>query len=275
MEENAYLRARHLSESASQSAQELNKQWWENLPMTYVGWDKDDRLPTSFIEVEKTFLQNNPWLINNFNFSKWSGKKVLEMGCGSGAASCLFSKANADVVAIDLTGMATKLTKMNALSQKLDIDVLTMDAEKTTFEPGRFDFVFSWGVLHHSSNPLGAFKEISRLLHLDGEGLIMVYNKNSLRYFLKGFYWLIVKRKIFDGDSLETVQRYFTDGYYHKHYTPAELVSVLASVGLKTKKTSISHMAKKMIPFIPIKLDDRLKRTMGWLLIVEFVKEGV
>lgn len=273
MKENAYLRARHLSESASQSPQELNKQWWEKLPMTYERWEKDDRLPKDFAELEKIFLQSNPWISNNFDFSKWRDRRVLEIGCGSGAATCLFAKAHATVVAIDLTEMATKLTKMNALSQKLSVEVLNMDAEKTAFESGSFDFVFSWGVLHHSSTPQKAFKEVSRLLHLGGEGLIMVYNRNSLRYFLKGLYWLIVKGKLLAGDSLETVQRHFTDGYYHKHYTPAELVSSLASVGLKAKKTSFDHMAKKMIPFIPKKLDDYLKKTMGWFIIVEFVKE--
>lgn len=273
MEQNAYLRARQLSESASQTAQQLNKQWWETLPMTYVEWEKDERLPESFIELERAFLQNNPWLGNHFNFSTWKGKKVLEIGCGSGAASCLFAKANANVVAIDLTEIAVKLTKMNAHSQKLDVVVLNMDAENTTFESGSFDFVFSWGVLHHSSNPLQAFNEISRLLCLGGEGLIMVYSKHSLRYFLKGLYWLVVKRKIFAGDSLATVQHHYTDGYYHKHYAPAELVAALAKLGLKTKKISIDHMAKKMIPLIPKKLDDYLKRTMGWLLIVEFIKE--
>lgn len=274
MEENSFLKARHLAESASQSPQELNKQWWENLPMTYVEWEKDDRLPESFAEVEMAFLQNNPWISNNFNFSKWRDKRVLEIGCGSGAATCLFAKVHANVVAIDLTEMATKLTKMNALGQNLNVEVYNMDAEKTSFESESFDFVFSWGVLHHSSAPQETFREVSRLLCSGGEGLIMVYNRNSLRYYLKGLYWLILKGKLFVGDSLATAQRYFTDGYYHKHYTPAELVSSLASVGLKTKKTSIDHMAKKMVPFIPKNLDDYLKRTMGWLLIVEFVKSA-
>ncbi|MBU1109737.1 MAG: class I SAM-dependent methyltransferase [Candidatus Riflebacteria bacterium] len=273
MEENPFLRARKSSESASQSPQELNKQWWENLPMTYTEWEKDDRLPESFAKVEMAFLQSNPWIRRRFSFANWRGKKVLEIGCGSGAATILFAKVQANVVAIDITEMATKLTRMNALSQGLSVEVFNMDAEKTAFESGNFDFVFSWGVLHHSSKPQEAFKEVSRLLHSGGEGLIMVYNKNSLRYILKGLYWLIAKGKLFAGDSLETVQRYFTDGYYHRHYTPAELVTSLANVGLKTKKVSIDHMAKKMIPFIPKILDDFLKRTLGWLLIVEFVKK--
>ena len=273
MEENSFLKARHLADSASQSSQELNKQWWENLPMTYEDWGKGDRLPKDFAELEKIFLQSNPWIGKNFDFSKWKNKRVLEIGCGAGPATCLFAKAHANVVAIDLTEMAIKLTKMNALSQKLSVDLLNMDAEKTAFESGSFDFVFSWGVLHHTFTPLKAFREVSRLLHVGGEGLIMVYNRNSLRYYLKGLYWLIAKGKFLAGDSLETAQRYYTDGYYHKHYTTAELVSSLASVGLKTRKTSITHMAKQMIPFLPKKLDDYLKRTMGFLLIVEFVKE--
>lgn len=273
MVENAFMRARHLSESASQSAQGLNRQWWENLPMTYAGWEQEVRDIDSFADVERAFLGSNPWIDNNFDFSKWAGKRVLEIGCGSGAAACLFAKAHADVVAIDLTERAAKLTRMNALSQKLNIMTLNMDAEKIAFESGRFDFVFSWGVLHHSSRPLDAFQEVGRLLNLGGEGLIMVYNRNSLRYYLKGLYWLIVKGKIVGGDTLESVQRHYTDGYYHKHYRPTELESVLASLGLKTKKTSIDHMAKKMIPLIPKSLDDFFKRTVGWLLIVEFVKE--
>lgn len=273
MEETPFLKARHMAESASQSSQQLNKEWWENLPMTYEGWDKTDRLQNDFVVLENLYLQSNPWLIKSFDFSKWKNKRVLEIGCGSGAATCLFAKAGANVVAIDLTEVATNLTKANVESQRLSVEVFNMDAERTSFESKSFDFVFSWGVLHHSSAPLEAFREVSRVLRSGGEGLIMVYNRNSLRYYLKGLYWLIVKRMILAGDTIETAQRYFTDGYYHKHYTSAELASSLASVGLQTKKISIDHMAKKMIPFIPKCLDDRLKSTLGWFIVVEFVKE--
>lgn len=272
MEQNAYQRARHQSESTAMSAQELNRKWWESLPMTYVDWDEADRLPQDFVQVEQAFLQNNPWIGDNFDFTALRGKRVLEIGCGAGAASCLFARAGAKVVAIDLTATAAKLTEMNSRSQKLKVDVLNMDAEKTAFAKGSFDFVFSWGVLHHSSNPLRAFSEVSRVLGAGGAGLIMVYNRSSLRYWLKGLYWLIIKGRLFFGDTLQSVQRHYTDGYYHQHYTPAELVALLASAGLEVQRISIDHMNKKMIPLIPRALDDYLKRTFGWLLIVEFIK---
>ena len=273
MAENAYQKARDQSEATVGSAQSRNRLWWENLPMTYAAWEGDDRSPGQPAEVEKAFLESNPWLVDNFDFSKWRGKRVLEIGCGAGAASCLFAKAGAEVTAIDLTAAAASLTRANASAQRLDVTVLNMDAEKTAFGAETFDFIFSWGVLHHSSDPNAAFKELARLLRMGGEGLIMVYNRNSLRYYLKGLYWLLAKGKLFEGETMASVQRYFTDGYYHRHYTPAELAAILAGLGLKARTISVSHMAKKMIPYVPLWLDNYLKRTMGWLLIVEFVKE--
>lgn len=272
MEDNAYQKARNASESSATSAQELNRQWWEKLPMTYVDWERDERNPGSARQVEAAFLSSNPWLAGHFDFSKWAGRRVLEIGCGAGAASCLFAKGGADVIAIDLTAAAMRLTRDNARQQALDVAVLNMDAEKTAFRSESFDFVFSWGVLHHSSRPEVAFGEVARILKQGGECLLMVYNRNSLRYYFKGLYWLLAKGKLFRGDTLASVQRHFTDGYYHKHYTAAELVAALAAAGLHVSSTAVSHMAKKMIPWIPLWLDEYLKRTLGWLLIVEVSK---
>ena len=100
----------------------------------------------------------------------------------------------------------------------------------------------------------------------------MVYNRLSLRYYLKGLYWLFFKRKIFKGYSLRTVQRFFTDGYYHNHFTAKELALSLSDVGLTTHRISITHMSKRMIPFILRRLDDYWKTKYGWLLIAEFYK---
>jgi hypothetical protein len=71
---------------------------------------------------------------------------------------------------------------------------------------------------------------------------------------------------------LSKVQRYFTDGYYHKHFKARELVSSLSDLGLTIIRLSVTHMSKKMIPNIPTKLDEYLKVKYGWLLIAEFYK---
>lgn len=265
---------RNTIERNSPDAQGLNKGWWESLPMTYKDWDQKDRTLSlnDFINLEKDFLEVNSCFFNKFNFDTFKNKKVLEIGCGSGVASCLFSKAGADVTAIDITEAAVKMTTENSKTQNTNFKVNRMDGEKLQFENENFDYVFSWGVLHHSNNPPLAFKELSRVLKSSGKGMVMVYNRNSLRYYLKGFYWLFIKGKFFKNYSMDSVQSFFTDGYYHKHYTKSELVCEFSKLNLNPLKVSIGHMSKKMIPLIPKKIDEFLKKKFGWFLILEFQK---
>ncbi len=257
--------------------QERNKLWWEAHPMTYEDWDKQRelRIPKSkkdFLKVEENFLNGNPFF-RGFDFGAFKNKKVLEIGCGSGAASCLFAKGGAKVVAVDITKEGVEMTRKNANFQNLKIKVLRADAKNLDFPNENFDYIFSWGVLHHSQNTIKAFKEVSRVLRKGVSGLIMVYNKNSLRYYINGLNWLILKGKIFKGYNLEKVQDFYTDGYYHRHFTARELKKELGKLGLKCDKIIITHMGTKMIPFLPKFIILWLKDHFGWLLIIKFKKE--
>jgi hypothetical protein len=100
----------------------------------------------------------------------------------------------------------------------------------------------------------------------------MVYNSASLRYYLRGLQWLLLKGKLLANDNFKTVQRYYTDGYYHRHFTPRELTKYLNACGLNIRRLSVSHMKKRMIPAIPQQLDEALKEKFGWFVIAEFDK---
>ena len=272
-----FVRARAHAESSAAGLQERNRLWWEQLPMTYVDWDKTARGVSTgqqFALLEAQFLEGNPWL-KGFPFSVFKNQHVLEIGCGSGVASCLFAKHGAKVTAIDLTECAVRTARANASAQWLALDVVAMDAEKLRFEADSFDYVFSWGVLHHSANANLTFAEAARVLRPGGGGMFMVYHKSSLRYYVRGLQWLIFKGKVFRGQNLDTVQRFFTDGYYHRHFTAAELVAALAAAGLEVDRVEVSHMNTRMIPFLPKAWVDVLKRNWGWLLIVQFSKQRV
>lgn len=252
-----------------------NKGWWELLPMTYADWDSDKRIPktkSDFLKVEKLLLDGNPFLRDHYNFNSLKNKKVLEIGCGSGAASCLFAKGGADVTSVDITDNAIKITKANAKAQGLKLKAVRRDAEKLDFNNESFDYVFSWGVLHHSQNTIKAFEKVSNVLKKGGRGLIMVYNKNSLRYYVNGLYWLLFKGKILDGYNFESVQSFYTDGYYHRHFTPRELKKALEKLGLKCDKIFITHMGTRMIPLLPNPIVNWIKKHYGWLLVAEFRK---
>ena len=149
-----------------------------------------------------------------------------------------------------------------------------MDAEKLKFDKEYFDYVYSWGVIHHSANPEKIFFNIFRVLKKGGSSFVMVYNKHSLRYYCLGLYYLFGKFKIFQGYNLETVQKYFTDGYYHKHYTKNDMKKLLTKIGFKNIKIEIDYMAARIFPGVKknSKLDKYLKKKFGWFLIVKFKK---
>jgi ubiquinone/menaquinone biosynthesis C-methylase UbiE len=259
---NPYISAR----SGEGSPQERNRAWWEALPMTYQDWNAAGR-STTRDQAVSDFLSGNPWFTEEF-FSRQKGKSVLEIGCGSGAASVLFARAGAKVTAIDLTQAAVDMA--SAHTEGLDVSVQRMDAERLAFPDQSFDYVFSWGVLHHSASPEKAFAEVARVLKPGGSALMMVYNKSSARYWVKGLVRLLLKGDILRGETLDSVQRFHTDGYFHRHYTASEFSRAVAP--LRVVRICYSHMAKKMLPVIPRSLDEFAKRRWGWFLIAELTK---
>ena len=266
----------HKDAARSGDPQERNRAWWEALPMTYAEWESAERVPKTaqdFEAVNRAYLQANPWIAEHVRFADHKDKLVLEIGCGAGSATCLFAKAGAMVTAVDLTAQAVAMTGANAAAQGLkNVRVVRMDAEKLDLPDGSLDFVYSWGVIHHSSEPQTIFGHVARVLRPGGSGLVMVYNRGSLRYWIRGLQWLLLKGKLFSGETLDSVQRFFTDGFFHKHYAGRELVRALEKAGLSDVRLSRTHMSKKMIPLIPRALDEWLKRHYGWLLVAEFRK---
>jgi 2-polyprenyl-3-methyl-5-hydroxy-6-metoxy-1,4-benzoquinol methylase len=255
----------------TEDRQSRNRAWWESLPMTYENWDKTDRIPSSaedFSKVDAFYFGTNPYLGERVAFDGFAGRKVLEIGCGAGSAACRFAGGGASVTAVDLTEQAIALTRAHADVTGVAVDARQMDAEQLDgLGDQTFDFVYSWGVLHHSQNPEHAYRQIARVLKRDGRFLIMVYHKSSARYYIRGLFHLLFKGKIFRGDNLETVQRFYTDGYYHRHYTAREFRQCLESAGLSVESTETTHMSSKMVPAIPEFLRKRLKESVGWLLV--------
>ncbi len=272
---NPLLRARGAAENNSADSQERNRQWWEHLPMTYADWDSDERLPQTvedYLQIETILLGASPFLRERYDFSQTNGLTMLEIGCGSGALSCRFAREGAQITAVDITDAAVAMTRNNADIQNVSLTVQQEDAEKLSFSDNSFDYVFSWGVLHHTSDMDQAFREVARVLKPGGRGLAMVYYRPSVAYYVHGLYWLLIKGKLFQGDTIHTVQRHYTDGYHHRYLTKSEMKDVLGLAGLKTHAQIVTQYQKKILPLIPKFLDEFLKNHFGMCLITEFEK---
>lgn len=138
-----------------------------------------------------------------------------------------------ELVAIDLTTDAVSLTARRKALFGLPIRVVQADGEALPFADKHFDFVWSWGVVHHSAHPEVAIAEMRRVLKPGGVCRIMVYNRRSARYLLYGVLVQGVLRGRLLRESLSAINLSFTDGFFARHYTSRELRQVFRTAGFQ------------------------------------------
>lgn len=278
------------------NTQNDNKDWWENNPMTYTNWgekpidpslydiDFYKNLDSTFFSAAKHFSHPNSThpFSELINFSELKNKAVLEIGCGQGSHAQLFSNAGADYTGIDLTERAIKSTSRRFELNNLPGKILQMDAELMTFANCSFDFVWSWGVIHHSENTEKIIEQIFRVLKPGGKAKIMVYHKTSLRYLVRGgLVEGIIKGKLLSS-SLYDINMKFTDGAIASHYSTKELKKMF----IRASEIKIDIMDEETEAYIPFfgrylriffpklmkKVDKHLLSKYGWFIVVEFKK---
>lgn len=108
------------------------------------------------------------------------GEEILEIGLGLGADHELLARTQGRLHGIDLTPHSVELTRRRLESMGLISDLRVADAESLPFEDAFFDFVYSWGFIHHTPDTDRAAREILRVLKPGGRFRVMVYHKWSL-----------------------------------------------------------------------------------------------
>ncbi|MBI4577492.1 MAG: class I SAM-dependent methyltransferase [Planctomycetes bacterium] len=199
--------------------------WWDANPMTYgpVHGGSHGAVPGSeafFREADRAFLRQARFasgggvlLGDLVDYARWAGRDVLEVGCGIGAVAQRFVEAGARLTAVDLTATAVAQTCRRLLGTGRRARVYQADAERLPFATGRFDAVFSWGVLHHTPGIARAVAEVHRVLRPGGEAMVMLYHRHSLRFWLDKWLWEGVvhgENRFLDRDALTS--RY-SDGW--------------------------------------------------------------
>jgi ubiquinone/menaquinone biosynthesis C-methylase UbiE len=116
--------------------------------------------------------------------SMQSGSKVLEVGCGIGLDSARMAQHGLHVTAVDLTVVGPATAARRANEQHYDASYLCSDAERLPFKDGAFDYVYSFGVMHHAPDTQCCVDEAYRVLRPGGQALIMLYHRHSLNEFV-------------------------------------------------------------------------------------------
>ena len=137
-----------------------------------------------------------PEILSFGDFSSLTNLNVLEVGYGIGSDSVLIAKSANKYSGIDLSEKSFEVTSKRLKLYGLNNTNLTIGTSTNLPYPDNtFDFVYSWGVVHHSGNIKKSLAEIYRVLKEGGRSKIMIYNKNSLVVFV---YWLLYSIKDFN-----------------------------------------------------------------------------
>jgi SAM-dependent methyltransferase len=215
--------------------QAANQAWWQRAPMRYDWREELGHLPGSlayFEEIDRRFLETVraylPDRTRPFDaiipYGALCDRTVLEIGVGHGTHAQLLSPCCRSYVGIDLTTAAAEMTARRLSLLDLPGQILQMDAEALAFRDESVDYVWSWGVLHHTADTGRALDEVHRVLRPDAACTLMVYYRSWWSYHICG-----VLRRILlgrgDGGVHAAVQD-STDGAIARFYTPRDWLAM-------------------------------------------------
>jgi len=244
-------------------AQAGNKTWWTEHTMSYDWKDKIVRQEFSrewFDEVDRRFIESARHFAHTerpfgqiIPFDQLAGKRVLEVGCGMGLHTELMARAGAQVTAIDISPKSVAATRARLALKDIAADVRELDAEILDARE-EYDFIWSWGVIHHSSRTGRVLRNLYNALKPGGELRFMVYSLDGMQS-----YAVIVSRYLFGfwrGRSLDELLWRSTDGYLARYFTKDSLSNLcrtffddvdLQVFGLETDAVPLPSALRKLV----------------------------
>ncbi len=178
--------------------------WWRDNPMTYgkehgrtefldgryeIGTlEFFERLDNEFYSWNHPLHDRRPF-DRLFPYDRFgSGAKVLEIGCGLGTMAMNWARNGVDITAVDLNPTSIEQTRKRFDLLGLDARIELMDGRHLDLPDAYFDYVYSWGVLHHSSELEKSLQEMMRVVKPGGEFGLMLYNRHSILHLYKTLY---------------------------------------------------------------------------------------
>ena len=243
----------------AQKWQEDNRRWWESHPMRYdwkVKLGVDDFSAQFYEEIDRRFFSNSEEYLPSrklpfdrlIPFEQLPHMDVLEIGVGSGSHAGLIARHARTFTGIDLTEYAVKSTSERLRLARIDARILRMDAEKMDFPDQSFDFIWSWGVIHHSADTRNVLREMRRVLRPGGRAVAMVYYRNFWNYYImSGLMHGLLRGMWFQTRSLHKILQRTTDGALARYYTRSEWTAMVSDA-LTIEKLEVLGSKSHVVP---------------------------
>jgi uncharacterized protein YbaR (Trm112 family)/ubiquinone/menaquinone biosynthesis C-methylase UbiE len=152
----------------------FSKEWLE------YNWD-----PNKYWKIKPGLMYKSMRFMLDIDNRPVKNKRMLEIGIGIGGMADYFSsKELSELVGIDLS-YAVDAAYKNFGENKF-LHIVQASAFRLPIKDNSFDYVYSQGVLHHSSDPKACFREVCKTTKEKGYFYVWLYNNvNENRNLLR------------------------------------------------------------------------------------------
>jgi ubiquinone/menaquinone biosynthesis C-methylase UbiE len=241
------------------------KDFWERHVNNeyYTCADRGSSKYFSEIEAKRyRYHYHLPELFERLKADELAGKNLLEIGCGIGIDTLtLASLGFREVVGIDVSKTAIDIATDNAESKNVaNVRFERANGESLNFPNDWFDFVYSFGVIHHTPSINDAIAEIHRVLKPGGWAIVMIYHRRSLVNLVHTVLGLPYESPRSLKDQCPVVNRY-------TRREAQQLFAAFAETNIHTDYP-FTYGMRYFTFFLPTLAKRILGRVIGWHLMI-------
>lgn len=174
-------------------------------------------------EVKEIYSNSDRVVRNLVKVADVKGKKILEIGAGTGRDSFPLVERGADVYQLDYSMNSLKIMKRIAEEEKMDVTIIGGDTFALPFKDGTFDIIFHQGLLEHfrHEKATALLKENIRVLKKGGLLCVDVPQRYHIYTLIKTF--------------LISIDKWFAG--WERSFSVPELKKEMQQLGLQTVHT--------------------------------------
>ncbi len=176
-----------MDDSGQRSIDRRNAAFWDELCGTTLARSLaiTDSSRDSLRRFDEAYFDFYPYLLKHVEPAQMKGKRALEVGLGFGTLGQKIAEAGADYVGMDIASGPVEMMR-----HRLELASLGGQAVQGSFLDNdlagdSFDYIVSIGCFHHTGDIPRCIDETYRILKPGGTCVIMVYNRFSLRQWLR------------------------------------------------------------------------------------------
>lgn len=168
-----------------------------------------------FDELDEYRFDKLAYLPRVVDFGGYRGRRLLEIGCGTGTDLVRFARGGADVLGVDLSDTAARLARQNLSVHGCAGRVFVADGGELPFRDRSIHTVYAHGVLQYAANPRAIVEEALRVLEPGGDAIFMVYNRLSWLHAMSRVMRVPLEHADAPGLRLYTIDEYraLLDGF--------------------------------------------------------------